>query len=121
MLINDSIAGLLSFGPGGLDLPLGDLNVLIGPERLGQIESTRHTDAFACRAHEPGNSDQANGRYSRVVVEGRSGLEEATLEAFIDAPDDPQPLQHRITIAEHGGRVEVVDEWIQREHDLDTF
>jgi len=30
------VAGLLSFGPEGMDLPLGNLNVLIGPNGSGK-------------------------------------------------------------------------------------
>jgi predicted ATPase len=46
---------------------------------------------------------------------GKPATQEATVEAFVKASDDPQPLQHSLAIADHGGRFEVVDESIQRE------
>ena len=39
---------------------------------------------------------------------------EGTVEAFVGTPDKSRPLQHSVTLTNHGGRIEVVDEWFQR-------
>jgi len=108
------VSGLLSFGPQGIDLPMGDLNVLIGPNGSGK---SNLLEVLALLKAAPTNLSmpvKAMGGIREWLWKGRPAVEEATLEAFVNAPDDAQPLQHSLTIADHGGRLEVVDERIQR-------
>ena len=113
------VSGLLSFGPQGIDLPLGNLNVLIGPNGSGK---SNLLEVFALLKAAPTNLStpvKAMGGIREWLWKNGSVVQEATVEAFVNAPDDPQPLQHSLTLADHGGRFEVVDEWIQRTLDFD--
>ena len=110
------VSGLLSFGPAGIDLPLGNLNVLIGPNGSGK---SNLLDILMLLRSAPTNLAtpiKQSGGIREWMWKGNPPMGEGTIEAFVNAPDSPQPLQHSVTLADHGGRVEVVDEWIQREY-----
>lgn len=115
------ISGLLSFGPTGLDLPLGNLNILIGPNGSGK---SNLLDVLMLLRAAPTNLATPIKKHGGIwewLWKGKIAIDEATLEAFVTAPDGPQPIQHSITIANHGGRVEVVNELIQRSIDIDLL
>lgn len=108
------IAGLLSFGPGGMELPLGNLNVLIGPNGSGKSNLLDILMLLRAAPTNLATPIKQTGGIREWLWKGDPAMEEATLEVFIDAPDAPQPLQHRVTISEHGERVEVVDASVSR-------
>ncbi|MFZ1552789.1 MAG: AAA family ATPase [Anaerolineae bacterium] len=113
------VSGLLSFSPQGIDLPLGNLNVLIGPNGSGK---SNFLEVLALLKAAPTNLSmpvKAMGGIREWLWKNGSAGQEATVEVLVNAPDDPRPLQNSLTIAEHGGRFEVVDERIQRILDLD--
>ena len=56
------LKNILSFGPDGMDLELKPLNVLIGPERLRQIEPRRSDRAPSGSAE---GVDRAHHRWRR--------------------------------------------------------
>lgn len=113
------VSGLLSFGPRGVDLPLTNLNVLIGPNGSGK---SNLLEVLALLKSAPTNlalPAKAMGGIREWLWKGRSAVKEAIVEAFVNAPDDPQPVQHSLTVADLGGRFEVTDEWIQRVLEVD--
>lgn len=116
MLINHlKVSGLLSFGPEGIDLPLNNLNLLIGPNGSGK---SNLLEALALLKAAPTNLPEPvkeMGGVREWLWKGKSPTKEALIEAIVKNPDGKQPLRHGLTIADHGGRFEVVDEWIENE------
>lgn len=110
------VSGLLSFGPEGIDLPLGRLNVLIGPNGSGKsnlLEVLALLKAAPTNLPEP---VKEMGGIREWMWKGPSAAGEALVEAIVESPPQGmQPLRHGFRIADHGGRFEVVDEWIENE------
>lgn len=108
------ISGLLSFGPTGIDLPLEPLNVLIGPNGSGK---SNLLEALALLQAAPRNLPapvKAMGGIWEWLWKGDAAPETAIIEALVNNPQQPEmPLRHRLEIAEHGGRFEVMDESIE--------
>lgn len=120
MLIKQlKVSGLLSFGPKGIDLPLGNLNVLIGPNGSGK---SNLLEVLALLKAAPNNLPEPvkeMGGVREWMWKGAGSLPEATVEAIIEYPKGKkQPLKHGLCIADHGGRFEVVDEWIENREPL---
>ena len=114
MLITQlKVSGLLSFGPEGIDLPLSNLNVLIGPNGSGK---SNLLEVLALLEAAPTNLPapvKEMGGVREWLWKGAPGAKEATIEAVLDYPFGRQPLRHGLVITDHGGRFEVVDEWIE--------
>jgi predicted ATPase len=109
------VKNLLSFGPEGIDLPLGNLNVLIGPNGSGKsnlLELLALLKAATSNLPEP---VKEMGGVREWLWKGKDSLREATVEAIVENPNGKQPLRHGLCISDHGGRFEVVDEYIENE------
>ena len=109
------VSGLLSFGPKGIDMPLGKLNVLIGPNGSGK---SNLLEVLALLQAAPTNFPQPvkeMGGVREWLWKGKASNKEAKIEAIIENPGH-QPLRHGLSIADHGGRFELIDEWIENEH-----
>jgi predicted ATPase len=109
------VSGLLSFGPTGIDMPMGKLNVLIGPNGSGK---SNLIEVLALLQAAPTNLPQPvkeMGGVREWLWKGHAKTKEAKIEAIVENPGH-QPLRHGLIIADHGGRFEVVDEWIENEH-----
>lgn len=113
MLIHKlKVSGLLSFGPRGIDLPLEPLNVLIGPNGSGK---SNLLEVLALLKAAPTNLPQPvkeMGGVREWLWKGSPPAEEATVEATVSYPAGGA-LRHGFRITDHGGRFEVVDEWIE--------
>lgn len=116
MLIkNLKVSGLLSFGPTGIDLPLQSLNVLIGPNGAGK---SNLLEALALIRAAPTNLPapvKEMGGVREWLWKNGAFSREAKIEAVVEFPQGKQCLRHGLCITEHGGRFEVVDEWIENE------
>lgn len=109
------VAGLLSFGPQGIDLPLEPLNVLIGPNGSGK---SNLLEALALLKAAPGNLPEPikeMGGIREWLWKGEETIGEAKVEALIEYPEGSQCLRHVLRVTEHGGRFEIVDERIEDE------
>ncbi|MHB9025236.1 MAG: AAA family ATPase [Armatimonadota bacterium] len=109
------VKGLLSFGPDGIDLPLGNLNVFIGPNGSGK---SNLLEVLALLKAAPSNLPtpvKEMGGVREWLWKGIPGINEATIEVVIAYPSGRQPLRHGLVITDHGGRFEVVDEWLENE------
>jgi predicted ATPase len=96
-------------------MPLGKLNVLIGPNGSGK---SNLLEVLALLQAAPTNLPQPvkeMGGVREWLWKGSTKTREAKIEAIIENPGH-QPLRHGLNIADHGGRFEVVDEWIENEH-----
>jgi len=116
MLIrNLKVSGLLSFGPKGIDLPLENLNVLIGPNGSGK---TNLLEVLALLKASPTNLPEPvkeMGGVREWLWKGNPSSKEARLEAVVENPNGRQPLRHALAITDHGGRFEVIDESVENE------
>lgn len=114
MLIHElKIAGLLSFGPEGVTVPLRNLNVLIGANGSGKsnfLEVLALLKAAPQNLYEPVN--QAGGIHE-WLWKGPDQATEATIEAVVIDESGEKNLRHVLVIGEHGERFEVMDERIE--------
>jgi predicted ATPase len=116
MLINRlRVSGLLSFGPQGIDLPMGNLNVLIGPNGSGKSNLLEVLALLKAASTNLPAPVKEMGGVREWLWKGALDAREATVEATLAYPSGRQPLRHGLVITDHGGRFEVVDEWIENE------
>jgi predicted ATPase len=109
------VSGLLSFGPTGMELDLGKLNVLIGPNGSGK---SNLLEVFALLQAAPTYLPKplkGMGGVREWLWKGKRAPQEAMIEAVVEYPANGQPLRHGLSMADHGGRFEVADEWIENE------
>ncbi len=109
------VAGLLSFGPQGIDLPLDGLNLLIGPNGSGK---SNLLEVLALLRASPRNLPapvKEMGGVAEWLWKGEGPGREALIDAVIDYPQGSLPVRHVLQITDHGGRFEVSDERIENE------
>ncbi len=106
------IAGLLSFGPDGVDLPLEPLNVLVGPNGSGK---SNFLEAIALLKAAPSSITEPISRTGGVrswLWRGPNTMDSFTLEASVEC----QPgglVRHSLTLGDHNDRPEVIDEQVE--------
>ena len=106
------VAGLLSFGPAGVDLPLEPLNVLIGPNGSGKsnlLEAIALLKAVPRDIFEPLSQ---KGGLREWLWKGPAPQTSATIEAMFHYPWGGE-LRHSFTLGHADGRSELTDEQIQ--------
>ena len=93
MLIKElKVSGLLSFGPEGMTLPLGNLNALIGPNGSGK---SNFLEVLALLKAAPTNLPapvKEMGGVREWLWKPASAVPEATIEAIIEYVGARQPL-----------------------------
>ncbi|MGO8671146.1 MAG: AAA family ATPase [Capsulimonadaceae bacterium] len=113
---NLKVSGLLSFGPSGIDLPMRDLNVLIGSNGSGK---SNLVEILALLKASPSNLPTPMKEMSGVrewFWKGDKAPKEAIIEALIEQPPTAkQNVRHRLTVTQNGERFEVADEQIEYE------
>ena len=113
MLIHKlKVAGLLSFGPDGIDLPMEPLNVLIGPNGSGK---SNFLEAVALLKAAPSGITDPISRMGGVrewLWKGPDASDYITMKAEIGYPHGGV-LRHSLTLADRNGRTEVTDEQVE--------
>jgi len=109
------IAGLLSFGPDGVDLPLRDLNVFIGPNGSGKSNLLEILGLLKAAPRSLPDPVKEMGGVREWLWKGEGATGEGTVEAVVENPKGKMALRHFLAIREHGGRFEVVDERVYNE------
>jgi predicted ATPase len=126
------VAGLLSFGQEGVDLPLRDLNVFIGPNGSGKSNFLEILALLKAAPRSLPAPIKEMGGVREWLWKGRDSTGEGIVEAIVDNPEarldivsidkdsgsviGPSGeigLRHFLAMREHGGRFEVVDELIE--------
>ena len=116
------VAGFLSFGPDGIDLPMKPLNVLIGPNGSGK---SNFLEAIALLKAAPSGITDPISRTGGVrewLWHGPDAPDSFTLEAFVEY----QPggvVRHSLTLGHRNDSPEVIDEQVEplgRQTDLLT-
>ena len=106
------VAGLLSFGPGGVDLPLEPLNVLIGPNGSGK---SNLLEAVALLQAAPRGITEPISRLGGVrewLWKGPEATHSIKMDVAVDYPL-AGVVQHSLTLADRNGRPEVTDERVE--------
>lgn len=108
--------GILSFGPGGFELPLKRLNVLIGPNGSGKSNLVELLSLLkASPSNLPGPMKEMGG-VGEWFWKGEDAPDEAVIESIISQPPKAkQDIRHRLTITLNGPRFELADEQIEYE------
>lgn len=106
------VAGLLSFGPRGIDLPLEPLNVLIGPNGSGKSNLLHVVALLKAVPRDTLEPISRNGGVGEWFWKGPASHGSATVEAVLDSPWGTE-LSHRITFGRVGDRPFLADEQIQ--------
>jgi len=114
LLKHIKVLGLLSFGPHGIDLPLTKLNVLIGPNGAGKSNLLEVLALLRSAPYNLPEPVKEMGGVREWLWKGPKRTKEASVEVVVEYPGHP-PLRHALTIGDHGGRFEVVDERIENE------
>ena len=113
MLIHKlKVAGLLSFGPKGIDLPMEPLNVLIGPNGSGK---SNFLEAVALLKAAPSGITDPISRMGGVrewLWKGPDASDSITIKSEIGYPHGGV-LRHSLTLADRNGRTEVTDERVE--------
>jgi predicted ATPase len=109
------IAGLLSFGPSGVDLPLRDLNVFIGPNGSGKSNLLEILGLLKAAPRSLPDPVKEMGGVREWLWKGEGATGEGTVEAVVENPKGKMALRHFLAMREHGGRFEVVDERVYNE------
>ena len=115
MIKNLKVSGLLSFGPEGINLPMSNLNLLIGPNGSGK---SNLLEVLSLLNNAPTNLPEpvkTMGGVREWLWKGKTPTKEALIEATVTNLHGKQPLRHGLCIADHGGRFEVVDEWLEND------
>ncbi len=115
LLKNLEVAGLLSFGPKGVDLPLRDLNVFIGPNGSGKSNFLEILALLKAAPRSLPDPVKEMGGVREWLWKGEGATGEGTVEAVVENPKGKAALRHYLVMREHGGRFEVVDERIHNE------
>lgn len=109
------VAGLLSFGPDGVDVPMERLNVLIGPNGAGK---SNLLEVLALLRAAPTNLPQPvreMGGVREWLWKGPESIRTATIDAILNYPKGKMAIRHVLRVTEHAERFEVVDERIENE------
>ena len=107
------VAGLLSFGPQGIDLPMEPLNVLIGPNGSGKSNLLEVLALLKAAPRELARPIRRGGGIWEWLWKGDESPHKATIETTVNDPEKDGPLRHVLEFTEHGGRFEVTDERIE--------
>jgi len=119
MLLNElKVSNLLSFGPGGMALPLRPLNVLIGPNGSGKSNLIEVISLL-----------QSAPRHLAAPVRESSGIAEwlykgerrptARVEVLVNNPIGQMALRHVLAFTQAANRFDLVDERIENETSFD--
>ena len=106
------IAGLLSFGPDGVDLPMEPLNVLIGPNGSGKSNFLEAIALLKAVPREVLAPISRTGGLREWLWNGPGAPRSMTMEAIVHYPQGGE-LRHSLTLGEKNGRLVVTREQIQ--------
>jgi len=113
-------SNILSFGPNGLDLPLGSLNILIGPNGSGK---SNFIELFSLLRSTPRNTDSSDNLQGAIrrgggvlewIWKGNPGAE-AFVEVILPNPSGYYPIRHKLTFYAENQRFRIADEVVENE------
>ena len=113
MLINYlKVAGLLSFGREGIDLPLTPLNVLIGPNGSGKSNLLEVLALLQAAPREFSEPINRGGGVREWFWKGEEHSGRADIEVEVASPEDGA-FRHALTLVDRSGQPVLIDERIE--------
>ena len=106
------VAGLLSFGPDGIDLPLESLNVLIGPNGSGKSNLLEAVALLRAAPRDISGPISRTGGLREWIWKGKKSPDSIAMEASV-AYRRQGSLRHRVELADRNGDPTVIDEQIE--------
>ncbi len=115
-------SGLLSFGPQGIDLPMGPLNVLIGPNGSGK---SNFLEAISLFHASPRGIEEPISRLGGIrewLWKGPEASHSITLEAMVNYSMGDM-LRHLLILTEHVGHPVIANEQVEptEVHSKDSY
>lgn len=113
MLIqNLKVSGLLSFGPGGIDLPMRPLNVLIGPNGSGKSNLLEVLALLKAAPTDLSAPIREDGGIGEWLWKGNESTKSGSIE--VEVPYKDEALYHGLTLEAFRMQVEVASEFIRK-------
>src|SRR5215470_19320675 len=109
------VSGLLSFGAGGIDVPMRGLNVLIGPNGSGKSNLTEVLALLRAAPSSLPAPVKEMGGVREWLWKGVGATGEAVIDVVVTNPGHTMDLRHVLSVREHGSRFEVTDERVENE------
>ena len=106
------VAGLLSFGRKGVDLPLEPLNVLVGPNGSGKSNFLEAIELLRGVPRDVLEPLSRKGGLREWLWKGPGAPDSMTIETVVDFPLGAE-LRHTLTVGEANGRTQVTEERIE--------
>jgi len=108
-----TVDGLLSFGDGGIDLPLEPLNVLIGPNSAGKSNLLEILALLQQAPKDMFLPTRSSGGAQEWLWKGIGGKGQATITTVVESSRQTPRLHHMVRLAESRHQLIVVKERIQ--------
>src|SRR5882672_402619 len=102
------VSGLLSFGPQGIDLPLENLNVLIGPNGSGRSNLLEVLSLLRSSPTSLPQPMKEMGGVREWLWKGRESTRTATIDAVVENSQGRMPVRHVLKMTENGERFELI-------------
>lgn len=106
---------LLSYGDDAEDVPLGPLNVLIGPDTSGKSNFMEAVGLLRATPRDLAGTIRRGGGVAEWLWKGGNSDPVAQIEAVVSYPGGVRPLRYRLAFTAVGQRLEVVDEAIEND------
>ena len=106
------LSGVLSFGPGGIDLRMEPLNVLIGPNGSGKSNLLEAISLFQAAPRAIADAISRTGGVREWLWKGSERSQSLTMEALVGFPPDGT-LRHSLTLSDGDGRPLMEEERIE--------
>lgn len=109
------LTNLLSFGPQADVVPLGPLNVLIGPNASGKSNFLEAISLLQSAPRSLAAPVREGGGIRDWLWKGANRTPCASLEAVITNPSGSMPMRYAFSFTETGHRFQLIDERIENE------
>src|SRR5580693_5078002 len=94
------VAGLLSFGPDGVDLPLRNLNVFIGPNGSGKSNLVEILSLLKAAPRSLPDPVKEMGGVREWLWKGEGATGEGRVEAVVEKSKGEMAIRHCLAICE---------------------
>jgi predicted ATPase len=107
------LQGFLSFGPQSEPVPLANLNLLIGPNGVGKSNLIEAIELLHATPSDFSDAIRVGGTPSDWIWRGDKPPSVARIEALLSPINNTPELRYAIEFADSGGRLEIVDEFLE--------
>src|SRR5262249_38839981 len=113
------LKGFLSFGPGSKPVELTNLNVLIGPNGVGKSNFIEAIELLHATPADFSGAIRIGGTPADWIWHGDKRAPTARIESLLSPVKLTPELRYSIEFADSGGRLEIVDEFLEESQKSD--